>query len=75
LPAYAPDFGAVKVPTLILAGAHDHIIGPEHGSARLHREIRGSQLHTFEASGHFPFIEEPDAFVAVVSTWLASLEE
>ena len=74
LPAYAPDFDALKTPTLILTGRHDHLIAPEHGGARLHREIRGSQLHTFEASGHFPFIEEADAFVAVVSAWLASLE-
>jgi pimeloyl-ACP methyl ester carboxylesterase len=70
LPAYAPNLAAVTAPTLVLTGAQDIIVAPEHGSARLHREISGSRFHTFAGSGHFPFIEENADFIDVVSRWL-----
>jgi len=28
----------------------------------------------FEASGHMPFIDEPERFTAVVGSWLAGLD-
>jgi proline iminopeptidase len=73
-PTYQPDLSAVNATTLVLGGRRDIIVAPEHGNLRLQREIRNSQLHMFDDSGHFPFIEENDRFVDIVSRWLSRIE-
>ena len=66
----ASRLGDIDVPTLILTGRYDFFCPPSQG-ARLHRGIRASELVLFERSGHYPFVEEPDRFRAVVRRWLA----
>src|SRR5438105_12348766 len=56
----------IETPTLILAGADDFIAPVEQGAQRLARGIAGSKLVVFENSGHFPFVEERDRFLAEV---------
>lgn len=63
----------ISVPTLVLAGRHDWITPPAQGAERLHASIANSQLVLFEQSGHFPYIEEHDAFVHVVAEWISRL--
>jgi proline iminopeptidase len=61
--------GEIAAPTLILAGRDDFITPPSQAQ-RLHRGIRNSTLITFEHSGHFPHVEEPESFFAAVRRWL-----
>lgn len=49
---------AVKTPTLILWGARDQWIPPEH-AAFFHRDIAGSQLIMYDELGHIPMEEDP----------------
>jgi len=63
----------ITVPTLVLTGRHDWITPPAQGGERLHAAIPNSKLVIFEDSGHFPFIEEPDKFVATVREWVNGL--
>ncbi|MBL0123832.1 MAG: alpha/beta fold hydrolase [Betaproteobacteria bacterium] len=62
----------ITVPTLVLGGSDDWITPPEQGR-RLQASIADAELAMFEQSGHFPFIEEPDKFIATVSGWLGRL--
>ena len=62
--------GEIDVPTLILSGRHDFFCPPSQAE-RLRRGIRGSQLVVFEQSGHYPFVEEAEAFRHAVRAWLA----
>jgi proline iminopeptidase len=66
----------LQLPVLIVAGAHDWI---EKDSAGGSRAVAGAStratLLTLENSGHFPFAEEPDAFVASVRDWLVTHRE
>jgi proline iminopeptidase len=57
--------GEIHAPTLILAGRHDFFCPPSQAE-RLHRGIRGSEMVVFERSGHYPFVEEAEAFRAAV---------
>lgn len=59
----------LRVPTLILAGRHDPAC-PAESAANLHRLIHGSRISIFERSGHFPFIEEEEAFALAVGAFL-----
>lgn len=62
----------IATPTLVLAGRDDWITPPEQAE-RMHRALPNSELVVFEESGHFPFVEEQDAFLATVGDWLARL--
>ena len=54
-----PRLGAIKVPTLILAGRQDWICAPEF-SEEIHRLIPGSKLVIFENSSHSMRLDEPE---------------
>jgi proline iminopeptidase len=59
----------IAVPTLIMVGRHDPQV-PLANSERMAAAIPGSRLVIFEQSGHFPYIEEPDAFRAALQQFI-----
>ena len=59
----------LHVPTLIVHGDFDQI--PLGSSEYLHQHIPGSQIVVVSHSGHFPFIEQPEQFVAALRTFLS----
>jgi 2-hydroxymuconate-semialdehyde hydrolase len=64
------DFGKIKFPTLIIAGAKDPLRNPGYADA-LHKEIEGSELVTFADAGHCPQIDVPDDFNKAVIAFLS----
>ena len=64
---------AAELPVLIVWGARDRIIPVGHGR-RAHQLIPGSRLEVFEASGHFPHLDQPERFVEVLDDWISSTE-
>lgn len=64
---------AEELPVLIVWGARDRIIPLEHGR-RAHELLPGSRFELFENAGHFPYLDEPDRFVAVLEDWIATTE-
>lgn len=65
--------GEIRVPTLVIAGRHDWITSVAQAEA-LASGIPRSDLMIFEESGHYPFIDEADHFLQVVTDWLESHE-
>lgn len=63
----------ITVPALIVAGRHDFIMPPRPTAEVLAAGLPQASLVVFEESGHFPFVEEPDAFLTTVAVWLDSL--
>lgn len=59
----------ITVPTLVLGGRHDWVT-PYVESEKIASGISGSELVIFEESGHLPFVEEQDRFMAVVRKFL-----
>ena len=57
------------LPTLLVAGEHDHVIPVEHTRAA-GRLAPGSRLEVFENSGHFPHLNEPDRFAGLVAAFV-----
>jgi pimeloyl-ACP methyl ester carboxylesterase len=62
---------ATAVPTLIVWGADDPIIPVSHAHAA-HEAIPGSRLEIIEGVGHFPHVEDPARFTAVLRDFLAT---
>ena len=59
----------LRMPVLVATGRFDTNVAPRT-AWRIHQGIPGSQFVVWERSGHFPMIEEPDAFFAVVDRFL-----
>jgi pimeloyl-ACP methyl ester carboxylesterase len=64
---------AEALPSLIVWGGADPIIPADHGRAA-HEAMPGSRLEILDGVGHFPQLERPRAFVAVLADFLATTE-
>jgi proline iminopeptidase len=62
----------VKIPTLLAVGRKDWIAPPDLTPRRLLEALPASEMVVYEDSGHFPFIEEPQAFVEGFHKWMGN---
>jgi proline iminopeptidase len=65
---WLPD---IHVPSLVVCGDDDIFTPVEQAARRLARGLPNAELAVVGGTGHFPFVEAPDRFAAVVSSWLA----
>ncbi|MCC5997373.1 MAG: alpha/beta fold hydrolase [Oceanicaulis sp.] len=72
LPDPEPDLAQVRAPALLLWGAADAMIPPEHGR-RFEAAMPDARLVVLENAGHMPMEEAPEDTVMVVRNFLASL--
>ena len=56
--------------TLVMAGDDDWILPLDPCSLTLAAQIPNADLAVIPAAGHFPFVEQPEAFLAVLRGWL-----
>ena len=63
----------IKAPVLILSGADDWINPPRLAGDELEAGLPRAEHVVFENSGHFPFVEEHDRFIAITGDWLERL--
>ena len=61
---------AIVAPTLVLVGRHDVFTSPPQ-ARRIASRVDRAELVEFADSGHFPWLDEPERFSAVVAGWLA----
>jgi 3-oxoadipate enol-lactonase len=52
------ELGAIRAPTLVIAGAEDPVVTPEDARA-IQAEIAGSRLQTISEARHLPAVERP----------------
>lgn len=62
----------VNVPTLVIVGEEDELTPPED-SRRIAEAVPGATLVTIPAAGHLSNLEQPDAFNAALTAFLAKL--
>jgi proline iminopeptidase len=63
------DLRTIEVPTLVVVGDDDMIGGPVCAAAIL-RELPDGRLVTIRDSGHFVYLEQPEAFRAALTDFL-----
>jgi pimeloyl-ACP methyl ester carboxylesterase len=61
---------AVALPTLVVWGGRDRMIPVQHAE-HARASITGCRVEIFEQSGHFPHLDEPDRFAAVLRKFVA----
>ena len=61
------------VPTMLIWGTKDRIIPFSHGQ-RAHELMPGSRFESFPGAGHFPFNDDPERFVRVLTDFIESTE-
>jgi 3-oxoadipate enol-lactonase len=64
------QLGAVKVPTLVIAGDHD-VGTPVEAARAIQLAIPGAQLGVIPAASHLSNLEQPEAFTFLVERFLA----
>jgi pimeloyl-ACP methyl ester carboxylesterase len=64
---------AESMPSLIVWGERDPLIPATHARAA-HEAMPGSRLEIFPDAGHFPFNDDPDGFVDVLSDFIATTD-
>jgi len=62
----------ISVPTLLLWGASDRFVTPDYYGTAYRDAIPGAQLAVIDQAGHWPHVEQPEAFVERVCTFCAS---
>lgn len=60
----------LKLPTLFVHGTRSQIYPTDVGGW-LEQAVTGSRLARFEASGHLPFLEEPERFASIIRTFVS----
>jgi pimeloyl-ACP methyl ester carboxylesterase len=68
---YQARLPAIHVETLVCSGRHDPQTTPTANN-KVALGIRNARLVTFDRSGHYPFVEEPDRFRAVVGPFISA---
>ncbi len=68
-PALRRRLARIDVPTLVLWGESDRIVSPDYGRAYA-AAIPGARFQSIPAAGHYPYLEQPEPFVAAVSAFL-----
>jgi pimeloyl-ACP methyl ester carboxylesterase len=60
----------IDIPTLLLWGASDHFVTPGYYGAAYRDAIPGARLEIIERAGHLPQMEQPEAFVERIRTFI-----
>jgi proline iminopeptidase len=68
---FRPALARITAPTLVIHGDRD--LQSLEESAAYSSGIRGARLERFAASGHFPFVDEPERFSEVTGAFLDAL--
>ena len=63
----------IAMPTLVLWGESDRIVTPAYGRSYADL-IPGARFETIAEAGHYPHLEQPDAFARAVEAFAASSE-
>jgi proline-specific peptidase len=64
-----PELRTIEAPTLVVAGEDDMIAGPVCGEV-MARELQDGRLVTIPETGHFLYVEQPEAFRAALTDFL-----
>ena len=72
-PRLARWLGVLTMPRLVIAGDSDRMLAPGH-SRRLADRI-GAEFVDLADCGHFPYLEQPDAFYSAVLGFLSAHDE
>lgn len=60
----------IDVPTLLLWGANDQFVTPGYYGAAYRDAIPGARLETIDRAGHLPEVEQPEAVMQRIRTFL-----
>ena len=63
----------IRIPTLVLWGAADRVTKPEYGRSYA-AAIPNARFETIDGAGHFPHLEQPEAFARAIAAFADSAQ-
>ncbi|HEV3312475.1 MAG TPA: alpha/beta hydrolase [Chloroflexota bacterium] len=70
---FIDELETIEVPVLIISGVQDPLT-PIEESRLIAAELPYVRLVELQASGHYPFVEQPDEFAAAISQFMRDIE-
>lgn len=67
LRARSPNYGDIRVPTIIITGNRDRTVFAKLHSYALHEQVAGSELIKLQGTGHMPHHARPEPVIDAVS--------
>lgn len=67
---FSADVATVKTPILVVAGACDGALGPDHMRATYLAQLANARLEVIDAAGHYPMLETPPELFTKVDAFL-----
>lgn len=71
--AWPGDAPPVNVPVFVALGRHDYVVAPNVWSGAK-TPFTDLTVHVFEGAGHWPHLEDPEAFDTAVLEWIRAHE-
>jgi pimeloyl-ACP methyl ester carboxylesterase len=66
---WRPALASIRAPVLLIWGSEDAEV-PLRVAQEAMGELMGARLVTLEGAGHFPFLDQPEAFAEAVTAFL-----
>jgi 3-oxoadipate enol-lactonase len=73
MPKSTSSVPLIDVPTLILAGEHDHVDSVEQHRDEVLPRIHNAKLEIVRGSGHLSPVDEPEQLVAAIRRFVTGL--
>ncbi len=67
---FSADVVDIKTPFLVIAGAHDGALGPDHMRETYLKQLSNVKMEVIESAGHYPMIETPPELFGKIETFL-----
>ena len=68
----AHQLALLDVPTQLIWGAHDRVVSVDYGR-QWQQALPDARMQVIEDAGHYPHIEQPEAFVRTLEQFVDSL--
>lgn len=72
-PDLRPGLPALNMPTVFIAGRYDRRTPPEY-AREIAAQMPNAELHIVDSAGHFPFLEQPAAFLTLLQHAIERIE-
>ena len=69
---FAADVAAIETPILVIAGANDGALGPDHMEKTYLVQLKNVQMQVINGAGHYPMLETPIEFFTKLDAYLTA---
>lgn len=71
---FSAEVGEIKAPILVIAGAHDGALGPDHMNSTYMSQLTNVSMDVLDGAGHYPMLETPPELFGRIDAFFTPLK-